>query len=305
MPWNRRRSRNWNTIRKGAERGARSFWRRWTGWFPGSGWRSASNRSTRGRAAVAGPIRCGRCCTCTQCTRALRAAVPRPERSGDGGSALRGGVGASVRGSAADGCAAGRGVAFGDVTILKFRHLLEKHGLGEGLFAEINAHLASLGHSARKGTIVDATIIEAPSSTKNAQRERDPAFCAALSLCISPLSAGQGRPLPMNASSRSFGSGSKKLGGMTMPRSKPTGRAFESHVDALLDIDPPWPGDFRGFARRYALVLINRTRADGSTRSCPGSPASHRRRAGPLPTALQASSERHRRTPRAIVPRSR
>ena len=61
-----------------------------------------------------------------------------------------------------------------ETTILKFRHLLEKHGLGEGLFAEINAHLASLGHSARKGTIVDATIIEAPSSTKNAKRERDP-----------------------------------------------------------------------------------------------------------------------------------
>ena len=60
------------------------------------------------------------------------------------------------------------------MTILKFRHLLEKHGLGEGLFEEINAHLASLGHSARKGTIVDATIVEAPSSTKNAKRERDP-----------------------------------------------------------------------------------------------------------------------------------
>ena len=61
-----------------------------------------------------------------------------------------------------------------ETTILKFRHLLEEHGLGEGLFAEINAHLASLGHSARKGTIMDATIIEAPSSTKNARRERDP-----------------------------------------------------------------------------------------------------------------------------------
>ena len=61
-----------------------------------------------------------------------------------------------------------------ETTILKFRHLLEKHGLGEGLFAEINAHLASPGHSARKGTIMDATIIEARSSTKNAKRERDP-----------------------------------------------------------------------------------------------------------------------------------
>ena len=61
-----------------------------------------------------------------------------------------------------------------ETTILKFRHLLEKHGLGEGLFEEINAHLAEQGHSLRRGTIVDASIIEAPTSTKNRKRERDP-----------------------------------------------------------------------------------------------------------------------------------
>ena len=61
-----------------------------------------------------------------------------------------------------------------ETTILKFRHLLEEHGLGEGLFAEINAHLASLGYGVRKGTIVDASIVDAPSSTKNAKGERDP-----------------------------------------------------------------------------------------------------------------------------------
>ena len=61
-----------------------------------------------------------------------------------------------------------------ETTILKFRHLLEEHGLGEGLFEEINAHLAAGGHSLRRGTIVDASIIEAPTSTKNRQRERDP-----------------------------------------------------------------------------------------------------------------------------------
>ena len=61
-----------------------------------------------------------------------------------------------------------------ETTILKFRHLLEAHGLGEGLFAEINAHLASLGYGVRKGTIVDASIVDAPSSTKNAKGERDP-----------------------------------------------------------------------------------------------------------------------------------
>ena len=61
-----------------------------------------------------------------------------------------------------------------ETTILHFRHLLERHGLGKALFAEINAHLASLGHRLRTGTIVDASIVAAPSSTKNRQRARDP-----------------------------------------------------------------------------------------------------------------------------------
>ena len=61
-----------------------------------------------------------------------------------------------------------------ETTILNFRHLLEKYDLGEGLFEEINAHLASRGHRLRTGTIVDASIIDAPSSTKNRRRARDP-----------------------------------------------------------------------------------------------------------------------------------
>ena len=61
-----------------------------------------------------------------------------------------------------------------ETTILNFRHLLEKHALGEGLFEEINAHLTSLGHRLKTGTIVDASIISAPSSTKNRTGERDP-----------------------------------------------------------------------------------------------------------------------------------
>ena len=59
-------------------------------------------------------------------------------------------------------------------TILHFRHLLERHDLGTALFETINAHLARRGLRLREGTIVDATIIEAPASTKNRQRERDP-----------------------------------------------------------------------------------------------------------------------------------
>ena len=59
-------------------------------------------------------------------------------------------------------------------TILHFRHLLEERHLGQGLFTEINEHLAAQGLRLREGTIVDATIIEAPPSTKNQTGQRDP-----------------------------------------------------------------------------------------------------------------------------------
>lgn len=59
-------------------------------------------------------------------------------------------------------------------SILNFRRLLEKHKLTERLLAQINAHLAERGLIVGKGTIVDATIIDAPSSTKNEKKQRDP-----------------------------------------------------------------------------------------------------------------------------------
>ena len=59
-------------------------------------------------------------------------------------------------------------------TILHFRHLLEKHQLGQGLFEEIKACLEEQGMALKEGTIVDATIIQAPSSTKNREGKRDP-----------------------------------------------------------------------------------------------------------------------------------
>jgi len=61
-----------------------------------------------------------------------------------------------------------------ETTICKFRHLLEAHQLGEQLFARIGAYLAQQGLQVSRGTIVDATIIAAPSSTKNRQKARDP-----------------------------------------------------------------------------------------------------------------------------------
>jgi IS5 family transposase len=58
-------------------------------------------------------------------------------------------------------------------TLLKFRHLLEAHQLTESIFNAINAHLAEKGLFLREGTIVDATLIAAPSSTKNREGKRD------------------------------------------------------------------------------------------------------------------------------------
>lgn len=61
-----------------------------------------------------------------------------------------------------------------ETTICKFRHLLEKHGLGKKLLYAVNEYLRANGIKIAKGTIVDATIISAPSSTKNKDGERDP-----------------------------------------------------------------------------------------------------------------------------------
>ena len=68
----------------------------------------------------------------------------------------------------------GREAAPDETTICKFRHLIETHGLGAEIFAAVNAHLQARGVKIGTGTIIDATIIAAPSSTKNAKGERDP-----------------------------------------------------------------------------------------------------------------------------------
>jgi IS5 family transposase len=61
-----------------------------------------------------------------------------------------------------------------ETTILAFRHLLEKNDLGLQIFEAVNAELRANGMTMKQGTIIDATTIAAPSSTKNEQRQRDP-----------------------------------------------------------------------------------------------------------------------------------
>ena len=59
-----------------------------------------------------------------------------------------------------------------ETTILHFRHLLERHALGEMLLSRINQHLAARGLRLRQGTVVDSTLIAAPSSTQNELKAR-------------------------------------------------------------------------------------------------------------------------------------
>ena len=61
-----------------------------------------------------------------------------------------------------------------ETTLCNFRHLLEAHGLNKLFFDAINRVMVQTGHMMKGGTIVDATIINAPSSTKNADKARDP-----------------------------------------------------------------------------------------------------------------------------------
>jgi IS5 family transposase len=61
-----------------------------------------------------------------------------------------------------------------ETTLCKFRHLLERHDLGTELFQRVHEHLEQRGLKLSAGTIVDASIIHAPCSTKNATQARDP-----------------------------------------------------------------------------------------------------------------------------------
>jgi IS5 family transposase len=79
-------------------------------------------------------------------------------------SAMRGFVGIDL----------GREPVPDETTVCRFRHLLEAHDLGQRLFEEVQRHLSASGLQIATGTIVDATIISAPPSTKNAAKARDP-----------------------------------------------------------------------------------------------------------------------------------
>lgn len=61
-----------------------------------------------------------------------------------------------------------------ETTILTIRHLLERHELGEQMFETVKDHLSTWAMAMRQGTILDANLIAAPSSTKSKEGKRDP-----------------------------------------------------------------------------------------------------------------------------------
>jgi IS5 family transposase len=61
-----------------------------------------------------------------------------------------------------------------ETTVLNFRHLMERYNLGDEMFRLVNVYLAENGLKVNRGTIVDATIINAPTSTNNKDKARDP-----------------------------------------------------------------------------------------------------------------------------------
>ena len=68
----------------------------------------------------------------------------------------------------------GRERVVDETTICKFRHLLESQALTVQIFEQVNRYLGEQGRQIKQGTIVDATIIEAPGSTRNRKQSRDP-----------------------------------------------------------------------------------------------------------------------------------
>jgi IS5 family transposase len=66
------------------------------------------------------------------------------------------------------------GLILDETAIPTFCHLLQKHELGEQIFETVKAHLSARGMTMRQGTIVKATLIAAPSSTKHKEGKRDP-----------------------------------------------------------------------------------------------------------------------------------
>src|SRR5881398_2065942 len=150
-----------NTPGRKSRRGGTVFWPRWKRWCRGRGWLNVCGRSTRRANAAGRRLGWSGCCGSTFCSSGTGWPT-RPWRT-------RYTIAWRCAASPASIC---RWRRFR--TRLNFRHWLEEHDLTRALFDEIGAMLEERGLLMRQGTIVDATIIAAPPSTKNKSKARDP-----------------------------------------------------------------------------------------------------------------------------------
>ena len=150
----------------GGRAGASCFWMRWNRWCRGRRWKRWSSHTTRRRATGVSPWACESCCGRTSCSSGSTFRTRAWKKRSMSAPALRRFVGVDL----------GVAPAPDETTVCRFRHLLEKHDLGGLMLEAVNVHLEAKGLRIATGTIVDATILHAPSSTKNATGERDPAM---------------------------------------------------------------------------------------------------------------------------------
>src|SRR5580692_2919518 len=146
-----------------SRRGATGFSVRWSRWCRGRGWSSVCAHFTQKANAVVRRSDWSGCCGSTSCSNGMGWPTGLEDALYDS-QALRGFAGIDLAVESVPDA----------TTLLKFRHWLERHDLTRVLFEEVGAMLEERGLLMRQGTIVDATIIAAPSSTKNRSKARDP-----------------------------------------------------------------------------------------------------------------------------------
>ena len=159
--WTSRHLRTWNTPARSARPAGRYSWSALIAWSHGIGWKGVSFYPKAGRGRRPYELSAMLRIHCVQLFYNL--SDPGMEDMLYEVESVRRFVGLRLSGPLPD-----------ETTILNFRHLLEEHELGRSLFEEVNRHLESQGLRLREGTIVDASLIEAPSSTKNRAGGRDP-----------------------------------------------------------------------------------------------------------------------------------
>lgn len=155
-----------------------------------------------------------------------------------------------------------------ETTVCKFRHLLEKHGLAEQLFAAVSRHLKDHGMKLSQGTIVDATIIAAAPSTKNKAKARDPEmhqtkkgqqWYLGSTQILRTLSLRPRLGVPTHGN---------YVAGLALPRAEAESGALAASPPSSLTYQPAVAGRLRTFVRDCRQLLDQAAQGDHGDRTC-------------------------------------